>query len=265
VTGVVAHAYDADFRVVSQSVNGGSSVGFAYDDDSLLTQAGSLAIARNPGTGWIDGTTLDGVETSRTYNGFGEIDSLAATVDGEPVFATTYVRDRLGRITQKTETIEGGTSVYEYAYDDGGRLVRADKDGALLGAYNYDANDNRLGYDGTFGPASGTYDAQDRLLAYADADYTFDADGYLVSMSRNGALTTYDYDAMGSLRRVVLPTGITLEYLVDGQNRRIGKSIDGVPVQGFLYQDQLNPVAELDGDGNIASRFVYGTRAHVPD
>lgn len=36
-------------------------------------------------------------------------------------------------------------------------------------------------------------------------------------------------------------------------------------VQGFLYQDQLRPVAELDGSGNIVSRFVYGSKANIPD
>ena len=34
---------------------------------------------------------------------------------------------------------------------------------------------------------------------------------------------------------------------------------------GWLYQDQLNPVAEVDSLGNITTRFVYGSRAHVPD
>jgi len=28
-------------------------------------------------------------------------------------------------------------------------------------------------------------------------------------------------------------------------------------VQGFLYENQLEPVAELDGSGNLVSRFVY--------
>jgi RHS repeat-associated protein len=36
-------------------------------------------------------------------------------------------------------------------------------------------------------------------------------------------------------------------------------------VQGFLYQNQLNPVAELDGNGNIVSRFVYASKGNVPD
>ncbi len=52
---------------------------------------------------------------------------------------------------------------------------------------------------------------------------------------------------------------------MDGQNRRIGKKVNGTLVQGFLYQNQLNPVAELDGTGNVVSRFVYGSKANVPD
>jgi len=36
-------------------------------------------------------------------------------------------------------------------------------------------------------------------------------------------------------------------------------------VQGFLYQGPLNPVVELDNNGNIISRFVYGSKINVPD
>ncbi|MFI5365600.1 MAG: RHS repeat domain-containing protein, partial [Candidatus Binatia bacterium] len=35
--------------------------------------------------------------------------------------------------------------------------------------------------------------------------------------------------------------------------------------QGFLYDDQLRPVAELDGNGNVVSRFVYGEKPNVPE
>jgi RHS repeat-associated protein len=40
--------------------------------------------------------------------------------------------------------------------------------------------------------------------------------------------------------------------------------VDGVLVSGLLYKDWLKPIAELDGDGNLLSRFVYGTRPTVP-
>ena len=39
-----------------------------------------------------------------------------------------------------------------------------------------------------------------------------------------------------------------------------GKTVNGSLVQGFLYENQLEPVAELDGSGNLIARFVYGNR-----
>jgi RHS repeat-associated protein len=45
---------------------------------------------------------------------------------------------------------------------------------------------------------------------------------------------------------------------------RIGKKVNGTLTQGFLYQDQLNPIAELDGSGNVVSRFIYADKINVP-
>ena len=52
---------------------------------------------------------------------------------------------------------------------------------------------------------------------------------------------------------------------MDGRNRRVGKKVNGTLVQGFLYGNQLEPVAELDGSGNVVARFVYASKAHTPD
>lgn len=42
--------------------------------------------------------------------------------------------------------------------------------------------------------------------------------------------------------------------------------MDGQLTQGFLYgPEALGPIAELDGQGNVRSRFVYGTNPVVPD
>ena len=41
--------------------------------------------------------------------------------------------------------------------------------------------------------------------------------------------------------------------------------MNGTRTQGFLYQAQLKPVAELDGSGNVVSRFVYGSKFNAPD
>ncbi len=78
-------------------------------------------------------------------------------------------------------------------------------------------------------------------------------------------VTTYQYDELGALIEVELPDGTEIAYTVDGAGRRIGKSLNGALERGWLYGAQIGPIAELDASGAIRSRFVYGTRAHVPD
>ncbi len=73
------------------------------------------------------------------------------------------------------------------------------------------------------------------------------------------------YDAFGNLTGVVLPDSTAITYILDGEGRRIGKKVDGTLIQGFLYQDALRPIAELDGAGNVISQFVYATRLNAPD
>jgi len=124
-------------------------------------------------------------------------------------------------------------------------------------AYAYDANSNRLSKTSPTGTQTGTYDAQDRLLSYNGASYSYTANGEWSTKTVGSAVTSYSYDALGNLRSVTLPTGAQLGYVIDGENRRIGKTVNGSLVQGFLYENQLEPVAELDGSGTLVSRFVY--------
>jgi RHS repeat-associated protein len=267
VAGSVSRTYDTNFRVATQSVNGANTVNFGYDTDSLLTSAGSLTITRSAQNGLITGSTLDVVTDSRSYSTFGELSTYSASVSGAPVFNVTYTRDKLGRITQKVETIGGSTDTFVYTYDTAGRLADVQKNSAVVGHYSYDSNGNRLSQTDQSGTVNGTYDAQDRLMQYGNLQYTYTANGELATKTNPvlGQTASFTHDVLGNLKSATLPGGVQIDYVVDGQNRRIGKKINGVLVQGFLYQNQLNPVAELDGSGNVVSRFVYGTKANVPD
>jgi hypothetical protein len=40
--------------------------------------------------------------------------------------------------------------------------------------------------------------------------------------------------------------------------------VNGVLTQGFLYQGGLRIITELDGQHQVASRFVYADKGHVP-
>ncbi len=267
VTGSVAWAYDTGFRVVTETVNGAWSAAFTYDDDDLLLQAGALTMFRDPESGRLTGTTAGSVSDTWSYNEYGEPSGYAATVGGSPLLSFAYERDDLGRITKKTETRGGVSRVYAYGYDLAGRLETVTEDGALVESYAYDPNGNRTSTMNSAGVVTATYDAQDRIETSGDYVFGFTENGELASKldTSNGDLTTYEYDALGNLRGVVPPDGTEIEYLVDGQGRRVGKIVDGVLERAWIWRGQLQPVAELDGAGNVVARYVYAGGVNVPE
>src|SRR5262249_47271665 len=108
---------------------------------------------------------------------------------------------------------------------------------------------------------------QDRLLTYGSKSYTYSPNGELQSAfdSATGEATSYSYDALGNLKQVNLPDGAAVQYVVDGDNHRLLKKVNGVIVKGWLYRNRLQPIAEVDAVGNVMKRFVYTERINVPD
>ena len=260
VAGTVSRGYDNNFWLRTLTVNN-DPISFDYDNDGLLIQAGALTLTPEPLNGLLMDTTLGSVITSNTYNNFAELDGHTAIFNSTQLYSVTYQHDALGRIEQKTETVQGVTTVYDYDYDLAGRLDTVTQDGVLDSDYDYDDNGNRTHVNGVL---IGQYDGQDRLLSYDGATYTYTANGELETKTVGSQVTSYDYDVLGNLTSVTLPNGMLIEYVVDGRNRRIGKKVNGTLVQGFVYQDQLNPMAELDGNGNVVARFIYADRRNVP-
>ena len=264
VQGSLDLTYDSNFRVVSQSVNGGGTISFAYDNDSLLTQAGDLSISRDWQNGLVTGTYLGVVSDNRLYNTFVELSEYSASINATEEFRIQYTRDRLGRVTQKTETINGVPATFTYVYDAAGRLTEVREGGNTIATYSYDSNGNRITTN-TGTPVTAIYDNQDRLLQYGNTTYTYTGNGELAGKTVGVQPTTFQYDELGNLVTVSLPTATTIDYVIDGRNRRIGKKVNNVLIQGLLYKGSLNPIAELDGGGTVVSQFVYGTKRNVPD
>jgi len=266
VSGSVAQTFDNFFRVASQSVNGANPINFAYDDDGMLTSAGDLTLARHAQNGLVTGMTLGNVTDSIAYNGFAEPTSYSASFNAVQLIGEQYTRDKLGRVVQRVETIGGATNTYGYLYDSAGRLTAVTLNGAPSpsATYSYDSNSNRTSANYMGNAINGTYDAQDRLTQYGLTLYSYNAHGELQSSTTSGQTTQFTYDVLGNLAHVTLPNSTAIDYLIDGQNRRIGKNINGTLTKGFLYQDQLRIVAELDGSNNLVSRFVYAGDSNVP-
>jgi RHS repeat-associated protein len=242
-------------------VNGANSVTFTYDDDGLSKTVDGLTITRDPTNGLVTDTTLGSVTDHRTYDGFGQLSTYVAKFGTTSLYSVSYdLRDSLGRIEQKTETIQGTTVVWNYDYDTAGRLWHVMQNGVVTATYGYDANGNRWSVATASGTKTATYDAQDRLLTYADWSYTYTANGDLQSKTdtSNGQVTNYTYDAQGNLRHVGLPDGRSIDYVIDSENRRVAKKINGAVVRKWIYEGRLKPVAEFDGSGTLLARYLDG-------
>ena len=140
--------------------------------------------------------------------------------------------------------------------------------GQVVESYAYDANGNRTSAtraDCT--TLNAAYDAQDRLKSFGSNTYSYSRNGDLTSVedSSSGDTASLQYDALGDLKQVATEDGKQVSYLTDPLERRVGKKVDGQLVQGFLYGDDLGPEAELNSNGSVKARFVYGTSAVTPD
>ena len=100
VSGNVGWTYDNDFRVSTQTVNGANTVTFGYDNDSLLTTAGSLSLVRNPANGLLTGAALGTISETWTHNGFAEVTGYSAVTSiGPPSLdSVNHEREHLGRV-----------------------------------------------------------------------------------------------------------------------------------------------------------------------
>ena len=274
LTAEVGFGYDNGFRLRTLRAPGATTT-YGFDRDGQLVSAesapddplalpGEIALQHDSDHGLLNGTEAGVVSDSWTWSPFAEARAYEARAGPGVVYQSAFERDAVGRITRKTETVLGHTTVYDYRYDLAGRLETVQINGSASESYGYDANGNRERLTRGSQTTPYLYDDQDRLLSQGDCDYSWTANGELATRTCSGQKTTYRYTVHGDLTQVELPDGRIIEYVVDGRGRRVGKRIDGEMVQGLVYADQLNPVAELDGDGNVLATFVYADRGHVP-
>lgn len=263
IAGVIRRTFSPVGRLASLAVNQGAPIPHVYDADGLLTQVGDLHLTRDARSGRITATTLGVVTQEWSYNAFAEPAGFSVSVGGTALLSSAYSRDALGRITNLVETVAGSSSTNAYQYDVAGQLTGTTRSGAVIATFAYDANQNRIA-----GPGLATlseYDAQDRLVASGPSRFEYTATGFLATSTTDGAMQTYDYDALGNLVAVTLGNGTRIEYLIDGAGRRIGKRVNGTLIRGFLFQSSLRPAAELRPDGSVKSTFWYGEAPNVPD
>ena len=238
VAGSVETTLNDDILTEYQTINGGSSIRYLYDDDCLRTKAGDLTINRVFINGFVNSTTLDTINDDWDFNSFGELEQYTVE-NGSTIYDVQYTYDDNANVATKVETIGAVTDSYVYEYDAQNRLSTVTKNTVEIASYDFDDNENRSTVTDEFGTVAGTYDDHDRVLTYGGNTYTHNNYGELLTKVNSTGTTTYDYDVHGNLLKVVLPDTNEIEYLYDAFDRRVGRKVNGTLVQGLLYKDAL--------------------------
>ncbi|XGC79700.1 RHS repeat domain-containing protein [Bdellovibrio bacteriovorus] len=267
----VRYKYNTDATLSAIEVAGSdgkySSNSFSYDLDGFVTKSGNSSFGLDI-VGRIQNSTHGLVKGQILYNPNGSVSSETYSVNGKTINNVVYSRDVLERILSVTSKVPSQT--ISYSYDKVGRLVSV-QNGNIRREYIYDENGNRIEFKSGNISIKGKYDDQDRLISYGANQYEYSNFGSLTKrvelrpLTQNPLITEYNYDSIGNLRSVKLPDGRLIEYIIDGQNRRIGKKINGKVVQAFIFQSKYQIAAELDGAGKIIRRFIYGAKINIPD
>ena len=254
----LGYTYNDDFNLTSLTY-AGATESYIYDNDGLLTGAGNFTITRNAGNGLPETVTGGSLSLSRSFNGYGEVEAQDYSVGGQ-ITSWNLTRNNNGRITNKSETVDGTTSGYIYTYDPMGRLLSVTKDTALIEEYQYDQNGTRIYEMNSLRGIAGrnfSYDDEDHLLTADSVIYSYNLDGFLAAKTDGSNVTTYDYSSRGELLSATLPDGRIIEYVHDPLGGRIAKKINGVIVEKYLWQGLTRLLAVYDGSNSLTQRFEY--------
>jgi RHS repeat-associated protein len=255
----LVYSYNHDFNVQDFGYASNTHA-YTYDNDGLLTGAGAFSIVRNSTNGLPEAVTGGALDLTRTFNGYGEVDDQAFSISGATLTSWNLTCDNAGRITARTETIEGVTSDYIYTYDAMGRLLAVTRDGALVEDYEYDPVGTRIHENNVLRGISGrdyVYSNEDCLLTAGGVSYEYNADGFLVTRTEGADVTIYDYSSRGELLGVTLPDGTLVDYVHDPLGRRIAKKVNGSVTEKYLWQGLTRLLAVFDGTDNLIMRFEY--------
>jgi RHS repeat-associated protein len=249
--GATSYTYDGRNRETQVTQSGGGAA--AKRVDLTYDAAGDvIGIARSAdlaGTQSVAGSTF-------AYDAAGRLTSLVHTSGTATLDSFGLAYDAAGRITSITSP-DGTTT---YSHDESGQLTAANHSTGPNESYAYDAGGNRIDAGVQIGSA-------DRLLSDGTFNYTYDAEGNLVSRTNMSSqvVDLYSYDYRQRLTRVQTENaqGATVQqvdYTYDVFNRRIARLFSG-PLRSTIARtvyDGANIAYVFDGSGTITHRALYG-------
>ncbi len=263
---VKSNGYEVDSkgRIINFYENGKNKIA-AYDesDNQILVTSGNSQI-------------------QSVYNGFGVVYSKANSNDTSSI---TYSYDNLGRVTSK---IQDRGYKFDNTYSDNGNLTKMVSPSKRQELYSYTPNGNlrtietdvlTLGYDyydnglvksifyhDTL-QTDYKYDNINRVTEMVTTsiktntiinqfNYTYDNNGNMLTETRNGETTAYEYDSLDRLISVIYPDGLKVFYEYDVLNNRTKEIYSNGTEKEYVYNKKYQ-LENVKVDGKVTDTYTY--------
>jgi len=249
---------------------------FDYNDlnqlSEIKTSDQSVAInyQYNP-EGTIDNIAFgNGITTDYTYTPRLWLESINTPISSP--FQRFYEYDDTGNLMTERQGISSTSSkLADYMYDSLQRLEDVTDYGYYSGNihYTYDSVGNRLSGEGrTYSYESGT----NKLVSDSIYTYSHDGRGNIIGKTAGSSSTSYSYGSDNMLSNVIMPGGISEEYVYDANGHRTLKyTTQPVEIQyyhfaqgtpsafaGTPYKWSFTPSSNIDIISNAAYSGNYG-------
>ncbi|OGR02297.1 MAG: hypothetical protein A2284_17530 [Deltaproteobacteria bacterium RIFOXYA12_FULL_61_11] len=247
----ITYQYDRRGHKTGFSLSGGDQREWKLDKELRIS-----AIKRNgkdlilfdfDAKGRLAGERYPVLNAAKLYHhdDLGRLTRVEYQVKGRNVFAIDYQFDQRHNVIRK---VEGGRT-WTYAYDEHGRLTKADLNGKTKVEYRYDGLGNRV-WQNLVGREGKSVYQGDRLVRSGEHLLEYDRHGNVIAITTDGATTRYRYDHNHQLVEVTRNGTLLYSLGYDPFGRRYRKTDSRNVTTHYLY-DGLNAVTMLQGRSKL--------------
>jgi RHS repeat-associated protein len=249
----INYTYDSVGNRIKLKVNGATYTTYSYDAVNRLTNLADSAnlnftYSYDAVNRLTSRSAPNGVTSSYGYDDLDRLTSLMHTAGTTTLNSNLYTYNDANNISNWTTP----TAQRTYTYDAVDRLTAVTNFELPSETYSYDALGNRTASHLSAGYG---YQPFNRLTNTANATYSYDNNGNLVSKTDALGTWTFVYDEENRLTEVNKPGGLTINYKYDGLGRRIQRTTNAGANERYVY-DGNDALIDLNADWSVAATYL---------
>ena len=247
----ISYNYDTVGNRSKLKVNGGTYATYTYDAVNRLTSLKdganlNFAYSYDAASRLTSRNAPNGVTSSYGYDDLNRLTSLMHT-KGATLSGNLYSYNSANNISSWTTASDQRA----YTYDPLDRLTGVSNFETPTENYSYDAVGNRTA---SHRSASYGYQPINKLTSTANATYSYDNNGNLLSKTDSSGTTTFAWNEESQPTQAALPNGLTANYKYDGLGRRIQRTTTAGASERYVY-DGSNVLIDLNADWSVATTY----------